>query len=238
MYSKLFISGLLASIILSSCSMYKTGQTPDDLYYAPTQLGVNRNDEITKNNDGNNQSDDNYLRMKVRDRNKWNRIDDKDYWYNYNSYSYYDNYSYNSWSYNSWNPFTNNNYYNCFYNSGYYGLGYWNPFFYVPTVKSNTGPKPYMDGYINHSYSNTNNPQSGTSMNVKTGSGFGNFLKTIVGGSTTSNNNTSVTNSSSETYSRPVRTFSGSSSSSTSNSSSGRRTSTGSSSTSGRGGKN
>ncbi len=243
MSTKLLLAGSLAVALLSSCSsVYKTGQTPDDVYYSPTrQIDAEVKREEKKQEEYTySKADDNYLRMKVQNRRQWSTIDDRDYWYNYdcncrcnNNWSTYNrwNNNYDSWS--NWNR--GNNYYG--YNSGW-GYGYGYPISYVKSPRSNTGAKPYMSGYTNRTYNNTNNSYSnGKNGSTGSGGGFGNLLKSVFGGTSNS--------SSSDSYSRPVRTFenngssnssSSSSSSSSSNSSSG-RTSTGTTGT-GRGGGN
>ncbi|MES2775101.1 MAG: hypothetical protein V4722_13015 [Bacteroidota bacterium] len=243
MRTKIVLAGSLALALLTSCSsVYKTGQTPDDVYYSPTrQVNAEIKKEEKKEDYTYSKADDNYLRMKVQNRRQWNTIDDRDYWYNYdcncrcnNNWSTYNRWNgYDSWS--NWNR--GNNYYG--YNSGW-GYGYGYPIAYVRTPRSNTGPKPYMSGYTNRTYSNTNNSYSNGKNGSNNNSNFGNLLKSVFGG----NSNTSNTNNTTESYSRPVRTFdnsntnnsssSSSSSTSTSNSSSG-RTSTGTSTSTGRG---
>jgi len=252
---KLLLAGSLAVALLTSCSSaYKTGQTPDDVYFSPTRP-VNeeiKKDESTKDDYSYTKPDDNYLRMKVQNRRQWNTIDDRDYWYSYNADCRCNNTwgNYNRWSYNSWDSWYSwnrpNNYYG--YSSGW-GYGYGYPTVYVKSIHSNTGPKPYMNGYTNNTYSNTNNTyNNGKAVGGATKtSGSNSLLKTIFGG-----NSNSSTTGSADTYSRPVRTYSNtssssstqpastpsSSSSSSSNSSSGRSSAGSSSSTprTGRGG--
>lgn len=159
---------LLAAVAIgvSSCStMYKSGQTPDDLYYspAPQQRIANNND----NDDGysDNQSnqeyvnvqtdqdrtaysgDDNYLRMKVRNRAMWSAFDDyamydamySPYYgssfglglgFGYNPYSFYSPFSslyYSPYSYYGglgWGGlYGYNSFYNPYLYNPYYGYG-------------------------------------------------------------------------------------------------------------------
>lgn len=235
-------AALLGMIFLSSCStMYKTGQTPDDVYYSPARPATENvsKEEDLRDEYAYTEPDDNYLRMKVQNRNRWNTINDADYWYSYNRPYQYTNdicnwrtWSYGYNSYPSWNNNYNygyNNYGNpYYYNHGYYG---YQPGIIVRNLRSNTGPKPYMGGQTNTNYNNRNN----TYGNGKTSSGLGNTLRNVF---TPNNNTRSTTNSSGDTYSNPVRTFTPStpstntpSSNSGSNSSSGR--SSGGSSSSG-----
>ncbi|HRF19173.1 MAG TPA: hypothetical protein PK977_13450, partial [Chitinophagaceae bacterium] len=70
---------LLAVIVaaLSSCTTaYKTGQTPDDVYFSKSRP-INEYVRVEEENDqyyryDDEYYDDRYLRMKVRNRNRWN----------------------------------------------------------------------------------------------------------------------------------------------------------------------
>jgi hypothetical protein len=104
---------LIAAVIFSSCStMYKSGQTPDDVYYSP---GQERGGYVTTDDDRNDNGYDNhtdvssrYLRMKSINRNRWSSFDDDlNYW---NDYRWNNPYMMNSWysrpglgfGYNNW----------------------------------------------------------------------------------------------------------------------------------------
>jgi hypothetical protein len=77
---------LSAVILLTSCStVYKTGQTPDDVYFspAPPKVEYSKDDEKEESRQEKRQEDeynayseDRYLRMRVRDRARWSRLDD------------------------------------------------------------------------------------------------------------------------------------------------------------------
>lgn len=75
------------ALCMASCSTaYKTTQTPDDLYYADATVAVvkqNRNDERRNDRfeEPTRAQEDNYLRMRVRNRDRWDCIDDFNYWY-------------------------------------------------------------------------------------------------------------------------------------------------------------
>src|SRR5689334_21965316 len=109
----------------TGCSTaYKTGQTPDDVYYSaakPQDEEVRKEEQKEEKTYTYNEDyyDDRYLRMKVHNRTRWSDLDD---WYNYDKYSYtYYNYwgSYNN-PYSSWNFYYNP--YCCCHNN-YYGSG-------------------------------------------------------------------------------------------------------------------
>lgn len=100
----------LTVIILSSCSTaYKTGQTPDDVYFSPATprdeyVSTEKSEERNYRDDD--YYDDRYLRMKVRNRYRWNDFND---WYSYERYGFGYNYIYGSFNnpYNSWNYWNN-----------------------------------------------------------------------------------------------------------------------------------
>lgn len=214
---------------LTSCATsYKTGQTPDDVYFSPAPKYVEK--EVVKEEEN---RQDNYYdyrdraaRMKTTNYRRWNSLDDPYYFDSYSyspSYNYKYNYSY-GYSYN-YNPFAFNtsgyygNHYGyggycCCYNNTGYGYTPIRPTYYGNNGYSYTPVKPQYTaprgggttGYGSGNYSNTNN-------NSKSGGGLGR----IFNGSSSSNSNNSNSNSNSSS-STPVRTYEPSSSSSSSNS--------------------
>jgi hypothetical protein len=104
---------------LSSCStMYKSGQTPDDVYYSPgrEQPAAVQTDEDPKKNRKftDEYTDESYLRMKSSSR-RWSAFDD--------DYMYWNNPTWNSqMMFNSWGS----PYYGMGYSTGYgYGYSSW-----------------------------------------------------------------------------------------------------------------
>src|SRR5687768_9291340 len=108
----LIIAAGTAVVVLSSCSVYRSGQTPDDVYYSPApekgaaaayveadgdrDEGRRRYNERSYNGyDDYATQDDRWLMMRVRNRYRWSIFDD------YSYYSPYSNWHYNP--YNSWN---------------------------------------------------------------------------------------------------------------------------------------
>ncbi len=130
MRTAILFLAISATAITSCTSAYKSGQTPDDVYFSPQRPQAeyaSRNDRESQddyysyNNDESYYSD-RYLRMKVQNRSQWSQLDD---WY-YNdrfSYSYYNNYYWN----NPWSP---SNYWNTFYNPYYSSYGFYSPYGY------------------------------------------------------------------------------------------------------------
>ena len=228
----------ITAAALSSCTTaYKTGQTPDDVYFSPTRpqdeyVRVEEKEEPNKYDDD--YYDDRYLRMKVHNRTQWDYLDD---WYSYDRYGYRANYYYGTY----YNPYTSWNYYHnpyCRNNVIAYYPGQTGGHPGIVNVAQNV-PKPRSFSLA--SYTNTNfnngiyNPKSnsykpGSSRviytNRNSNDGFSNTIKQIF--------NNSNSNSSNSSYTPPSRSYSPSSSSS-SPSSSGSSGSSGSGSSSGGG---
>lgn len=189
----------LSVFVFSSCTTaYKTGQTPDDLYYSaakPQDEQVNsdqKEDDRYRYDDQ--YYDDRYLRMKVHNRSRWNDLND---WYYYDKYSYSYNYYFGSYNnpFNAWNYYYNP--YCCCHSS--YGTGIGN--IKIPASPPVVRRHFSLGGYTNTGYNNTNNSagayktpvRTGTKPNYNNSNGLNNTLKTIF-----SNNNSG--NGSSRTY--------------------------------------
>ena len=165
---------LLSVIALfASCSTaYKTSQTPDDVYYSPGKK-IYVTDAVDRYESYPSSPDDAYLRMKVKDHDKWNAIDDYDYWYDsryymnnyYSPYtssvsiglgfgSYYPYYSYNTHLYNSYGYSSYGyNPWGSWYNPCYTVVYYKSPAVYYKPVSKYT-----LSTYSNRSYNNYNMP--------------------------------------------------------------------------------
>lgn len=168
----------ILAVVMSGCSTaYKASVTPDDVYYSPAppaKEGVkDAQDDYSSN------SDDNYLRMKVRNRYQWNGIDDYNYW-NDSRYDFgYSCTPSRTVLLNPYNPFT---YGNCF------GFGYYSPWnsYYSPysTIVYYKNPRVYygntgktnLTAYRNRNYNNGNNT-------------FGGLLKNVFNSNNSSSNN-------------------------------------------------
>ena len=204
----------ITALVLSSCTTaYKTGQTPDDVYFSQAKpqdeyVQVNREKDKYRYNDD--YYDDRYLRMKVQNRTRWDYLDD---WYAYDRYGYRYNYYYGSY----FNPYTSWNY-------------YYNPYCPSTVVAVNSKvpasqtsyekPRNFnLNSYTNNNYNTVNNITKGMSKsgsdsrpvyNNSNNDGLSNTLKQIF---STGNNNNS--------YSAPTRSYNPSSGSSNNSSSSG-----------------
>jgi hypothetical protein len=232
---------------LSSCtSMYKSGQTPDDVYYSPArpapeqyvQQEQKEDRYQTYNEYTDSYRNDRFLRLGISNRYRMNSFDDMD-WYNMR----YDNmYNYNYMGFNGlglnnpWNSYYAwNSYYNPYCSnrgSYYYGNNWKNVVAYRPApIRAYT--------FNSNSYNSSNSPlrtsrgsyyNNGSRYNNSNG-GLGNSVNRIFNNSSShSNNNNSAP--SNNTYT-PTRSYSPSSSGSSSGSSGGSGNSSGNNSGSG-----
>ncbi len=220
----------MMAALLGGCSgVYKSSQTPDDVYYSPargareTATADNNNDEYI---DYTSSTDDNYLRMKVQDRYRWSTLDDYAYWndsrYYYNSY-YLSPYSYS--------PYWGGGLYNSYYWGGFgmnlypaFGLGwsYWSPGYYWnnwyspyygvvyyknPKVYTATTSGSNLSAFKNRVYNNSNTGNyynyNRSYYNKNDGNqNFGSLVRRVFTPANNSNNNNNNNN-----WERPVRTF-------------------------------
>jgi outer membrane protein assembly factor BamE (lipoprotein component of BamABCDE complex) len=207
----------LAAAALSSCSTaYKTGQTPDDVYYSPAKP----QDEYvqTDNNDeqkyrGDDYYDDRYLRMKVHNRTQWSELDDWYYYGNHYNYTSYNCYCFN----NPWSPYT---YWNNYYNPYYHG------YVIISPQSGISYNKPHMTNLntfnnnmlTSNNYSNPKTPGANIKVNSNnsgnTNSNAGNFLRNIFNGGSNNNSGNSSSHGSGSSSSSSSSGSSGSSGSS------------------------
>jgi Beta-propeller domains of methanol dehydrogenase type len=236
------ITVLILAISLASCSAYKTGQTPDDVYFSPGKVLQPKEDVEYQEYQAYN--DDQYLKMKVQNNNLWSSIDDYDYWYD-SRYAFGLNYYSPAFMYygysNIYSP-----YYSYYYNPcAYYEYSYWgmyNPVYVAAYYKNPTISRSYytsasnISAYNNKKYNviNTgyriNTPTSGNDQ-----SRFSQYNNNYRNPSTY---NTQTNSSSQSSWSNPVRVSSGTYSSNTGGASGGVSNSSRSSSGGGRSGRN
>lgn len=228
----IILFGFMAALITGCTSVYKASQTPDDVYYSPARPGAAQRSVAKEDRyeDYINSQDDQYLRMKIRNRDRWSTIDDYSYW---NDSRYAPSYSYdyyrNNWNnFYSWNnPYTWNNwnspfYYGPAFSMGYnYFGGYYSPFGYgfspytnvyiskYPVKVSPNVNRPSLRGYSNRNYNNSNGTYNRQ--------GLGNSIrKVFVPSDNNSYNNSNRysnrnLNNNTNTYRAPERTYSPSS---------------------------
>jgi len=230
MKSAILLLALTTAAFTSCTTAYKTGQTPDDVYFSPARP----QDEYvqTEKEDDRQYSysdeyyDDRYLRMKVRNRYRWNDLND---WYYYERYGFGHNYYYGSYynPYNSWNYYYNP--YCCCYGNNHYS----NPknISYTPPVKPHSFN---LAGYTNSNYNTGNAKSAKTSgihpvynnsnnnSNSNNGKGLSNTIRNILRSNDNSNSGSSGSsgNSGSRTYNPSSSSSSNNSSSSSSSGSS------------------
>ena len=215
MKSQILLLAFIVAAFSSCTSLYKTGQTPDDVYFSPAQpqdeyAQVEKRDN--RRYEGRDEYyDDRYLRMRVSNRYRWSELDE---WYYYGGrydYSYYN-------IHNPYNPWTPCGYWNAYYNPYYPGH-----VVVKPKPRAFSGPRisnlnTYNNNLLlsNQSYSNPkpsngirifgspgNNTQSGRSnSNYTRGAdrNSGNFLRNVFNNNndnrpSNSNNNNSNSNS-------------------------------------------
>jgi hypothetical protein len=232
----LIILAFVSTAILSSCSTaYKSGQTPDDVYYSPARetdaYVVVQQDNNRYNSYQYTNPDDNWLRMRVYNRSRWSAFDEYDW----------NDWRYNSWTYNLYSPYAWNGYWN-----SYWG---WNSFYNpycsnIIILNPKTNPSVYtkvrnfsLGSYTNTNYNNSNAnlsrlrttyrsiPRPGYTNNNNNSSTLGTSIRRVFSGSGSSYNNANRTSSynngnynlPSNNYStggdRPSRSYSPSSSS-------------------------
>jgi hypothetical protein len=226
---KQFLPLLSSAFLLVSCSTaYKTGQTPDDVYFSPERQRdeyarvEKRDDRQYRRQSDEEIREERFLRMRTSDR-RYALLDDCDcYCYTGSNYHRYNNYyrynqigvGYNNpWYWNSWNWNYNSTYYNPYYNKPYYS-GY---------VAGNTRPRTgNLNTYNSSSYTDnaprTNGGKFGSnsrSDNNYQGSGnnAGGFLRDVFSGSSNSSSRSTSSSSSSTNTSSSSSSSSGSSSS-------------------------
>ncbi len=214
MNAKILLLALTVAAFSSCTTAYKSGQTPDDVYYSPIKVVEenNNNDQQQDQAQNNRQTaEDRQIRWGIRDRRwrDWN--DDYDYSYHNSPYGYC------SCSCN---------------NSGYYYNPYYSPWpVYNPKVNPvmvNSTPRMInLGGYNGYNNAVNSNPKSGGNTNwaspgkqynnSNNQTGFGRVVRQIFSPGSATNNTGSNNNSSSGNN---TRTYSPSSSSSSSSGSS------------------
>lgn len=223
------------ALVLASCSTaYRTGQTPDDVYFSPQQpqneyarvenrKEENRYDKRYEAED----DDDRYLRMKVRNRRVWSDLDyyySDPFAYNYHVFVYRNTYN------TSWNPYnTWNYYYNPYYNN-YNNYVILNPktstvntprrynmqVFEAPTngtynSKTGNNQRVYNSNSPANTYNNNNAPRRSSGSDMRAIFNNGNSSNSSSNNSSTpartESSNSSRPSTSSGSTSAPVRKF-------------------------------
>jgi hypothetical protein len=136
----IFIFAALLLFSLNSCSVYRNNPTPDDVYYSPGAPVVDHASSQNNNSDYYSTPNENYIKMRVQNPDKWSYFDD----YNYDYYgSAYSPYGYGSGVSMSIG-------FGAGYYSPYYGgFGYYSPLSYYNSYYAwNNFYNPYYGGVV------------------------------------------------------------------------------------------
>jgi len=153
----------LVALTLGSCTTaYKTGQTPDDVYYSPVRpqdeyVVAQQQDDRYYYGGGQDYYTDRYLRMRMTNPYRWSALDDY-YFDNPYAYNYYG--TYNNW-YSPWNSYWAwNSYCNPYYISPIFIK---NPirFQQIPSRAVVFNPKSYLNNTPQVSTTNFKNSAAG-----------------------------------------------------------------------------
>lgn len=218
----------LSVAALSSCTTaYKTAQTPDDVYYSPARpveeyVRSEKEDDRQYRNDDE-YYDDRYLKMKVRNRYRWNDFND---WYSYERYGSGYNYIYGSYNnpYNSWNYYYNPYSHGTVIVKGNNNTAYSKPRTFNLNTYTNVTTNNRNSNYFKTTSTRNNNnntytaPRNSTrNVDSNSGSILRSIFKSTSNSSSNSNNNSnssssgstkpSSSSSSSSGSSAPVRRF-------------------------------
>lgn len=227
---RIILIGFMAALITGCSSAYKASQTPDDVYYSPArgnaQKAVAKEDRYE---DYIGSQEDQYLRMKIRNRDRWSSIDDYSYWNDSRyvpaySYDYYRNNWNNFYSWNNPYAYSLNNWSSPYYNPLYSGYNFYGSYAYYPQLGyspysnvyiskypvklSSSVNRPALSGYSNRTYNNSNA--------IYNRQGLGNSIKRAFTPNENNNiySNRSINNNNSNnTYRAPERSYTPSSSS-------------------------
>lgn len=198
----------IAAVSISSCSTaYKSGQTPDDVYFSPVRAIDEREtrDEVRTTNNRTDTYEEREIRMATRDR-RWRDInDDYDYNYLYDPYRYGYNYGY-------------------YYNPYYYNRPVFLPGYTIVNPKNTTPRSTNLGSYKNPTLVVANNKTGETkwipaNRSYNNSNNGGSFIRRIITPASNSNTGSSSRNNSSY-ESNNTRTYNPSNSSSNSRSSS------------------
>ena len=187
MNAKLLFLAISAAAISSCSSVYKSGQTPDDVYYSPQrtyQEDIRREEDYRDQARQQYNNEDRQIRLGINNA-RWRGFDNE---IGYNPYQYGYNYGY-------------------YYNPYYCTQPVYNPVVIVTSNPKNSTPRTVNLGGYGNGYNNNNikvDPKTGVASiipvrtyNSNNGSRLGNALRQILstGGGNYNNNNNSRNNS-------------------------------------------
>jgi hypothetical protein len=146
---------LVLIISICSCSTYKNSSvTPDDVYYSPGSTTKQAGTQ-SSNSDYYSTPNENYVKMRVQDPDRWSYFDD----YNYDYYGGYSPYSpYSSFGYGSGFGLSMG-FGSGFYSPWYGGFGYYSPLSYYNSYYAwNNFYNPYYGSVVVINGKNTTSP--------------------------------------------------------------------------------
>lgn len=176
---KLFILAA-AAISFASCSTaYKSGQTPDDVYFSPVRAVDEREtrDEVRRDDNRPDAYEEREIRMATRDR-RWRDINDEyDYNYGYDPYRYGYNHGY-------------------YYNPYYYNRPVFLPGYTIVNPKNNTPRTTNLGSYKNPTLVVANNKSGQTkwvpaNRSYNNSNNGGSFIRRVITPAVTNSNNSS-----------------------------------------------
>ena len=146
----IFFIALLLLFSMHSCTVYRNSPTPDDVYYSPGTPTADQSSAQNNNSDYYSTPNDNYVKMRVQNPDRWSYFDD----YNYDYYgSAYSPYGYGSGI--GLGLGFGAGYYSPFYG----GFGYYSPLSYYNSYYAwNNFYNPYYSGIIVVNGKNNNTP--------------------------------------------------------------------------------
>ncbi len=200
MNAKILLIALSAAAFTSCSTAYKSGQTPDDVYYSPVRVvdesrNDNRREEVRQPETT---ADDARIRMQIRNR-RWRDFDnDYDYNYSYNNSPYY---------YST----CNRNSYGYYYNPYYYSRPIYSTKITAAAPVNSTPRTVNLNSYKNYNGA-VNKTKGGNGTNWATpsrqynnsnsnnGSRVGNIIRQVLTPAPSDNSNNSNSNNNTRTY--------------------------------------
>ncbi|MEO6722282.1 MAG: hypothetical protein ABIN67_18080 [Ferruginibacter sp.] len=200
MNTKLLLAIISVAVFSSCTTLYKSGQTPDDVYYSPARSYGDGNQSVREEREEQPNRDeysnqDRAIRMGIND-SRWRYLD-YDYGYNNSFYSPYSQY------YSSYNYGFNHGYY---YNPYFWPYPVYSPVFTVSSNPKITTPRTNNLGGYGAIKGYNNAPASSTAprtapirrYNNNNGTGVGNAIRRVLG-SDNQTNSTHMNNNNSNT---------------------------------------
>jgi hypothetical protein len=178
---KILLAALVIGSVTSCSTAYRSGQTPDDVYYSPVRAIEEREEREEKRDryeDASDRYEEREIRMASRDR-RWRDMNN-DYDYRYSPYLYGYNYGY-------------------YYNPYYYNRPVFLPGYVITNPKNSTLRTTNLGSYSNNTLV-VSNTKTGQTQWVKTRSSYNNsnnnssFVRRIITASAPTNNNNSSDN--------------------------------------------